>query len=116
MADFTPSRIAAALLAAGLACVAVPAGAADLDEGWGGPPRPPIDGFDRGPPLPPPTYGPPPARFVAAPPPPPCRMIVRRHFDAFGDEIIRRVRVCDGPPDGFGPPGSFEPSWRRPAW
>lgn len=48
-----------------------------------------------------PLYGP---RFVAGPrfaPPPPaeeCRTVVKRRIDEDGEEVVRRVRVCeDGP-------------------
>lgn len=43
-------------------------------------------------------YGP---RFAAGPrfaPPPPaeeCRTIVKRRIDAYGEEVVRRVRICD---------------------
>jgi hypothetical protein len=106
-------RLALALLAL-LAGATLPAHAADLDEGWDGPSRPPAYGFDRGPPPPPPAYEPPPRRFVAVPPPPPCRVIVRRHLDPYGDEVVRRVRICDEPIGRFGPPDRFgPPPWHR---
>lgn len=101
---------------------AVPALAADFAD-------PPYPGIEPGPsrvyreerieeelpPPPPPrrpvAYGP---RFVAGPPfaPPPdeeCRFIVKHRIDAYGEEIERRVRICD---ERRGP--RFRPSFYRP--
>ncbi len=72
---------------------------------------------DELPPPPPPrrpvVYGP---RFVAGPhfvPPPPsdevCRTIIKHRIDAFGEEVERRVRICEERP---GP--RFRPSFYRP--
>ncbi|MFE1601246.1 hypothetical protein [Methylobacterium sp. ID0610] len=85
------------LIVAVLAVLAGPALAADLDE------------------PPPSPYG---VRPDYAPPPPPpprfsrdeetCRVFVRRRIDADGEEVVRRVRVCDA---GAGPEGP--PRWHR---
>ncbi|MEH3147078.1 MAG: hypothetical protein PGN34_17405 [Methylobacterium frigidaeris] len=82
---------AAALLLAGLGA----AGAADFD-GDGPPPPPRFEGR--------PDWRPPgPPRFSG--PPEGCRVFVKRRYDPYGDEIVRRVRVCDdGPGDRWGPP------------
>ncbi|GJD80328.1 hypothetical protein GCM10007886_19350 [Methylobacterium gregans] len=94
-----------ALMLAGTA-----AQAADFDGAYR--PRPDFGpGFEadhgRQPP-PPPRY----PRFSAAPElaPSPCRVFVKRRFDADGEPVIRRVRVCDEP-DDLGPPRrpSFDP-------
>jgi len=127
---------------AALALLAGPALAADFDGAYP-PPRPDLeDEVVRRPPPPPPEpvfHGP---RFSAGPrfdPPPTdeCRTFVKRRFDAYGDEVVRRVRVCDerpgfgrGPrfgPDplaagGYGPPHPVPPGeipegrWGGPRW
>jgi hypothetical protein len=127
---------------AALAFLAGPALAADFDGAYP-PPRPDLeDEVVRRPPPPPPEpvfHGP---RFSAGPrfdPPPAdeCRTFVKRRFDAYGDEVVRRVRVCDerpgfgrGPrfgPDplaagGYGPPHPVPPGeipegrWGGPRW
>ena len=93
----------AALLALGLA--AGPARAADFDGPY--PPRPDLEeGYGQRPPPPPEPVlrGP---RFSAGPrfvpPPDACRTFVKRRIDAYGEPVIRRVRVCDEP-DDLGPP------------
>jgi hypothetical protein len=108
-------------LGALVALVTVPAFAADLAY-------PPYPGIEPGPsrvyrgerieePLPPPppprpVYGP---RFVGgsyAPPPPPgeeCRVVVKHRIDAYGEEVERRVRICEEEP---GP--RYRPSFYRP--
>lgn len=66
------------------------------------------------PPPPPPhrpaAYGP---RFAVGPyggpPPEDCRTIVKHRIDAFGDEVERRVRICDERPVP-----RFRPSFYRP--
>ena len=103
-----------------LALVAGPALAADFDGAYP-PPRPEYgDALERRPQPPPPPpepafHGP---CFTAGPrfdPPPAdeCRTFVKRRFDSYGDEVVRRVRVCDERPGfGRGPrfgPGHFEP-------
>lgn len=72
------------------------------------------------PPLPPraeaPLYGP---RFAGGPrlaPPPPegeCRTVVKRRIDEDGEEVVRRVRVCE---DGLAlpPRPDYRPSFYRP--
>ncbi|WP_132249979.1 hypothetical protein [Methylobacterium segetis] len=92
----------------GLAAVALAgaAHAADFDGPY--PPRGGEVEFERGPPPPPPPppeprfHGP---RFTAGPrfepPVDECRVFVKRRIDAYGDEVVRRVKVCDERP-GFG--------------
>ncbi|MCE4226704.1 hypothetical protein HCU64_23460 [Methylobacterium sp. C25] len=66
------------------------------------------------PPPPPPhrpaAYGP---RFTAGPyggpPPEECRTIIKHRIDAFGEEVERRVRICDERPAP-----RFRPSFYRP--
>lgn len=78
--------------------------AADFDGPYG--PRPDF-GLGSGPGFeedygrrPPPRF----PRFSAGPDlAPPCRVFVKRRFDADGEPVIRRVRVCDEP-DDLGPP------------
>ncbi|KAB1075187.1 hypothetical protein [Methylobacterium planeticum] len=92
-----------------LALVAGPALAADFDGAYP-PPRPEYGAeFERRPP--PPVFQAP--RFSAGPrfePPPAdeCRTFVKRRFDADGEEVVRRVRVCDARP-GFGRGPRFGP-------
>ncbi len=94
---------AAALLLAGLGT----ARAADFD-GFDPPPPPRFEGGrDWRPPGPP--------RFAGAPGG--CRVFVKRRYDPYGDEVVRRVRVCDeGPGWGWGrrhwhPDGDGPPRW-----
>ncbi|MGU3538514.1 hypothetical protein [Methylobacterium sp. A54F] len=88
---------------AGLAFLAVPASAADFDGSY--PPRPDVEAFDERPPPPPPPEPAYPPRFTAGPrfeaPPDACRTFVKRRIDIDGEEVVRRVRVCDEHP-GFG--------------
>lgn len=133
--SFAANRLRLAAGAA-LALVAFPALAADFDGPY--PPRPtaPVPDFHESrayPPPPPPVpgYGPP--RFAAGPhlrpPEDGCRVFVRRRFDADGEPVIRRVRVCDERPfmggpraaafDGPPPPPRFERPegrWDHPRW
>ncbi|MCJ2112427.1 hypothetical protein MKK64_14670 [Methylobacterium sp. E-025] len=74
--------------------------AADFDGPYP-PPQPEYGGYaHREPPPPPPE---PPfrrPRFTAGPdfePPERCRSFVKRRIDAYGEEVVRRVRVCDEP-------------------
>ena len=78
-----------------LALVAAPAAwAADLDDFQ--PRRPPPDW------APPPGPGPHAFGPQDFGPPPPCRVVLEPRPGPFGEERLRRVRVCD---DGFrGPP------------
>lgn len=122
------TRLAACLA---LALLATPALAADFDGPYG-PPRGPEPGYEPARPYPPP---PPPVpeyrrpHFTGGPefgpPPPPegnCRVFVKRRFDAYGEPVLRRVKVCDegpsfGPrhrPVGFDgpPPPDGGPGWR----
>ncbi|WP_407523422.1 hypothetical protein [Methylobacterium oryzisoli] len=69
---------------------------------------------------------PPPPRFESRPgwvPPPrvvppteTCRVFVKRRIDPYGDEVVRRVRVCDEGPALDGPPRWRGPGWRGPDW
>lgn len=82
-----------------LVLIGTSAQAADFDGAYQ--PRPDFGrGFEE-------DYGrrPPPSRFSAGPDlaPSPCRVFVKRRFDADGEPVIRRVRVCDEP-DDLGPP------------
>ncbi|WP_053080611.1 hypothetical protein [Methylobacterium variabile] len=80
-----PSR-SVILGALALLAAAAPAAAADLDE-----PPPRFEGRGDWRPAPPP-----PPRFVQSPET--CRVFVKRRIDPYGDEVVRRVRVCeDGP-------------------
>ncbi|AWN45037.1 hypothetical protein DK419_00740 [Methylobacterium terrae] len=106
-ARFPRSLIPGSLIlgALALAALAGPVAAADLDEEP--PPRFEGRGDWRAPPPPPP-------RFVQAPEG--CRVFVKRRIDAYGDEVVRRVRVCDeGPGDraGYrdGPRWGGPPPW-----
>lgn len=137
MAQFTSRRIMAACFGIAAAMAIPSALAADFSEPPGPGPEeagpPPDYPPERGPARvyreervdeegPPPRgaqgpYGP---RYAAgpryAPPPPPpeeCRTIVRHRVNAYGEEIRRRIRICDerapmepGPrfrPSGYGP-------------
>ncbi|GEP12349.1 hypothetical protein [Methylobacterium gnaphalii] len=113
-------RLAGLCLGTLAVATAVPALAADL----GYPPYPGIEPQpgrvyreerveEEVPPPPrrPVPYGP---RFVAGPydgPPPAeeCRTIVKHRIDAYGDEVERRVRICDERPAP-----RFRPSFYRP--
>lgn len=110
-----PSRPTARLVLGALAlqtlaliAFAGPVAAADLDEDP--PPRFEGRGEWRAPPPPPP-------RFVQGPGP--CRVFVKRRIDAYGDEVVRRVRVCDEGPgyrDGSYRDGGYRdgpPPWHR---
>ncbi|AWB23363.1 hypothetical protein DA075_22720 [Methylobacterium currus] len=105
-----PPRPTARLVLGALALLALagPAAAADLDEDP--PPRFEGRGEWRAPPPPPP-------RFVHGPES--CRVFVKRRIDPDGDEVVRRVRVCDeGPGDregGYrdGPRWGGPPPWHR---
>ncbi|MET7242259.1 hypothetical protein ABZT49_02720 [Methylobacterium sp. EM32] len=86
-----------------LLLLAGPVAAADLDEY----PPPRFEGRTewRAPPPPPP-------RFVQGPGP--CRVFVKRRIDAYGDEVVRRVRVCDeGPGYRDGGYRDGPPPWHR---
>ncbi|TXM71631.1 hypothetical protein FV222_17570 [Methylobacterium sp. WL103] len=77
--------------------LATAARAADFDGPY--PPRPPeyAEPAYREPP-PPPTFRRP--HFTVGPdfePPERCRSFVKRRIDAYGEEVLRRVRVCDEP-------------------
>ncbi len=101
----SPRLTALGLLALVLAGTAAPAADFDgpygprLDRGPARPERGPVFAEDDGyrPPLPRVP------RFSAGPDGPPCRVFVKRRFDADGEPVIRRVRVCDEP-DDLGPP------------
>ncbi|TNC09818.1 hypothetical protein FF100_24780 [Methylobacterium terricola] len=96
-----------------LLSLAGPVAAADLDEYP--PPRFEGRGEWRAPPPPPPP------RVVQAPES--CRTFVKRRIDPYGDEVVRRVRVCDegpgyrdggyrdGPRWGGPPPGYRHRHW-----
>lgn len=86
-----------------LLALAGPVTAADLDDYP--PPRFESRGEWRAPPPPPP-------RFVQGPGP--CRVFVKRRIDAYGDEVVRRVQVCDEAP-GYREGGYRDgpPPWRR---
>ncbi|OAS22587.1 hypothetical protein [Methylobacterium platani] len=93
-----------------LLALAGPVAAADLDEYL--PPR--FEGRgDWREPAPPP----PPPRFVQGPEfrgPGPCRVFVKRRIDPYGDEVVRRVRVCDeGPGYRGGGDRDGPPPWHR---
>ncbi len=111
-----------------LLALAGPVAAADLDDD----PPPRFEGRSEWRPTPPPPPEPP--RFESrgewrpAPPPPPprfaqgpgpCRVFVKRRIDAYGDEVVRRVRVCDEAPEyrdrprWDGPHWGGTPPWRR---
>lgn len=101
-----------ALLAAVAALAGGAAQAADLGE-YGPPPyaRPYGPGFrDEGRFAPPPPL-PDRRAYEAAPP---CRVVLRPRFDAYGREIVHRIRICDegvvGPAHGgwAPPPRRFE--------
>lgn len=86
----------AAVLAAPLATS--PAHAADLDGSYGPPPP------GRFAP-PPPDWAPPPPRPLVRGPDGPCRVFLKRRPGPFGEDEVRRVRVCDeGPAVGHGGP------------
>ncbi|MBY0294657.1 MAG: hypothetical protein K2X71_01250 [Methylobacterium sp.] len=85
-----PLRLAAAAAAA--LVLSAPVLAADVDEP---PPR-----FDARPGWVPP-------RVVR--PAETCRVFVKRRIDPYGDEVVRRVRVCEEGPAFDGPP-----RWRGP--
>ncbi len=103
-----PKRLAGPAIGALAAAIALPAFAADLDYPYPGPG--PVYREERieehGPPPPPPRpiYGP---RFSAAPGYAPlrgaCRTTVTRRVDFDGDEVERRVSVCDALPDHHPP-------------
>lgn len=79
-----------------LALAGTAAQAADFDGPT--PPRADYGGDWRRPPPPEPAFRRP--HFTAGPefgPPERCRTFVRRRIDAYGEEVIRRVRVCDEP-------------------
>ncbi|MGE7417015.1 hypothetical protein [Methylobacterium tarhaniae] len=104
-----PSRSTTRLALGALALLALagPVAAADFDED---PPRFERRGDWR--PAPPP-----PPRFAQGPES--CRTFVKRRIDADGDEVVRRVRVCDDGPgyrDGGyrdGPRWGGPPPWHR---
>ncbi|KTS37980.1 hypothetical protein NS228_13760 [Methylobacterium indicum] len=120
---------ARSLILATLALLALagPVAAADLDDD----PPPRFEGRGEWRPTPPPPPEPP--RFESrgewrpAPPPPPrfaqgpgpCRVFVKRRIDPDGDEVVRRVRVCDEGPGyregGYrdGPRWGGPPPWHR---
>lgn len=82
-----------------LALVGTAAQAADFDGPYG-PPRAEYGGYEHRPPPPPePVFRRP--RFTAGPefgpPPERCRVFVKRRIDPYGEEVVRRVRVCDEP-------------------
>jgi hypothetical protein len=89
-----PLRLAAAAAAA--LVLSAPVLAADVDE----PPPPPR--FDSRPGWVPP-------RVVR--PAETCWVFVKRRIDPYGEEVVRRVRVCDEGPVLDGPP-----RWRGPGW
>ena len=95
-----PSR-SLRLGALALLALEAPAAAADFDEP---PPRFEGRGEWRAPPSPP--------RFVQGPEA--CRVFVKRRIDPYGDEVVRRVRVCDESP-GYrdGPGWGGPPPWHR---
>ncbi|WP_375456510.1 hypothetical protein [uncultured Methylobacterium sp.] len=115
---------------AGLCALALagPARAADFD-GVHLPPRPDHGGYEDREPLPEPAFRRP--HFTAGPnyepAPEPCRVFVRRRIDAFGEAVVRRVRVCDEPA-GYaegrprrpvfldGPPAGIPDGWGGPRW
>ncbi|MFH6782051.1 MULTISPECIES: hypothetical protein [Methylobacterium] len=79
-----------------LLSLAGPVAAADLDDD---PPRFEGRGEWRAPPPPPPRYGQGPGG---------CRVFVKRRIDPYGDEVVRRVRVCDeGRGDWSGDRGGY---------
>ena len=92
-----------------LLALAGPVAAADLDDY----PPPRFDSRGEWRPAPPP----PPPRFAQGPGP--CRVFVKRRIDADGDEVVRRVRVCDEAPEyrdrprWDGPHWGGTPPWRR---
>ncbi|TXN57539.1 hypothetical protein [Methylobacterium sp. WL6] len=96
-----------ALVLAGQASVGA-ARAADFDGPYP-PPPPEYGGYaHREPPPPEPAFRRP--RFTAGPdfePPERCRSFVKRRIDAYGEEVVRRVRVCDEP-------GGYDDGPRRP--
>ena len=112
-----------------LALASAPALAADFDPPY--PPRADEAGdYERLPP-PPPEPRPHRPRFTAGPdfvpPPEACRTFVKRRIDDFGEEVVRRVRVCDEParfdagfyrrPHGPVPPEDVPPRyWHGPRW
>ncbi|ACL59619.1 hypothetical protein [Methylobacterium nodulans] len=83
-------------LAATAFVLAGPAVAADFDE-----PRPAPYGVRPG-------WAPP--RFSRADET--CRVFVKRRIDADGEEVVRRVRVCDEGPGFDGPPRWHHRPWR----
>ena len=94
---FRPAGLCALVLA-GQGFVAA-ARAADFDGPY--PPRPPEyaePAYREPPPPPAPMFHRP---HVTAGPdfeaPERCRSFVRHRVDAYGEEVVRRVRVCDGP-------------------
>lgn len=87
-----------ALALVGQAFVGPAAQAADFDGPYP-PPKAEYGGYaHREPPPPEPVFRRP--RFTAGQdfgPPEPCRTFVKRRVDAYGEEVLRRVRVCDEP-------------------
>ncbi len=105
-----------------LLALAGPVAAADLDD------YPPPRFENRGAwPEPSPAPPPPPPRFGQGPVvrgpvvqgPEACRVFVKRRIDPYGDEVVRRVRVCDESPgyrdSGYrdGPRWGGPPPWHR---
>lgn len=91
-----------------LMLAATPALAADFDRpyppgpGYAGGEPPPPELESRGPPRF--TFGP---RLERGPDPEPreaCREFVRRRLDAYGEPVLRHVRICDEPSLDRGPP------------
>lgn len=110
-----------------LMLAATPALAADFD----GPYPPHGSGYEdrEAPPPPRPETDRGPPRFTAGPrfergpdsgPPEACREFVRRRLDAYGEPVLRRVRVCDEPAFERGPPPLPEEipprRWGGPRW
>ena len=115
-----------------LALVGTAAQAADFDGPYF-PPRPDYEGYEHREPPPEPVFRRP--RFTAGPefgpPSERCRVFVKRRIDPYGEEVVRRVRVCDepggyndGPPhraiflDGppLPPAGIPDHGWGGPRW
>lgn len=99
-----------------LFALAGPVAAADLDEE----PPPRFEGRSEWRAPPPPlahSLAPLPPRVVQAPEA--CRTFVKRRIDPYGEEVVRRVRVCDESPGyrdgGFrdGPRWDGPPPWHR---